>query len=94
MPAKHLLRVLLLGIAVTSCTREQPPESTQAHAAAPQSAPAKGVVHLPPSAVQAVDIKVEPAQMRECPAVLKAMGKILAPQSRKAIVSYFLPGRI
>ena len=49
---------------------------------------------MPPSSVQAVDIKVEPAQMRECPAVLKAMGKTLAPQPRKAIVSYFLPGRI
>jgi cobalt-zinc-cadmium efflux system membrane fusion protein len=44
--------------------------------------------------IEAVSIQVEKAELRECPLRLKAMGKILAPQSRTAIVSHFLPGRI
>lgn len=39
-------------------------------------------------------IRCAKAELRPCPCVLKAVGKILAPRPRTAIVSYFLPGRI
>jgi cobalt-zinc-cadmium efflux system membrane fusion protein len=52
------------------------------------------VVSLPASAIDAAGIKTEKVGRRDCPGVLKAVGKVLAPQTRTAIVSHFLPGRV
>jgi cobalt-zinc-cadmium efflux system membrane fusion protein len=94
MNTEHAVTILLAGMLVAGCQKQQAPGAAGQTPASLAASSAKGVVHLPPAAVAAADIKVEQAQMRECPAVLKAMGKTFAPQPRKAIVSYFLPGRI
>jgi len=41
-----------------------------------------------------VGIKVEEAKYRQCPTVLKAMGKILSPRPQTAIVSHAFPARV
>ncbi|OGV68413.1 MAG: hypothetical protein A2283_19335 [Lentisphaerae bacterium RIFOXYA12_FULL_48_11] len=51
-------------------------------------------VVLPLSSVDAIGMKFEKIGLRECPRVLKAVGKVRAPQPRTAIVSHFLPGRV
>jgi cobalt-zinc-cadmium efflux system membrane fusion protein len=60
----------------------------------PLSPLAKQVVSLPASAIDAAGIKMEKIERRDCPCILKAVGKVLAPQTRTAIVSHFLPGRV
>jgi cobalt-zinc-cadmium efflux system membrane fusion protein len=58
------------------------------------AAAAEHTVQLPETAHDLVGIKLEKVISRECKAILKAMGKILAPQPRTAIVSHAFPGRV
>jgi cobalt-zinc-cadmium efflux system membrane fusion protein len=58
------------------------------------SSAADDMVCLLDSARKAIGIETEKVKQRECNCVLKAMGKILAPQSQKAIVSHAFPARI
>jgi multidrug efflux pump subunit AcrA (membrane-fusion protein) len=84
---------LSLAAALVSCGKGPPP------AAAPKSPEAaelraQATVHLPAAATDAVGIKMAKAEMRESRSALRAVGKMLAPQTHMAIVSYFLPGRV
>lgn len=58
------------------------------------SNPADTEVLLPAGGADAVGLRMEKVQRRECPCLLKAVGKVLAPQNRTAIVSHFLTGRV
>jgi cobalt-zinc-cadmium efflux system membrane fusion protein len=96
---KRTICVLIAMLATSSLTEGQEgrgpgPRFRRGKAERPDSIPADEVLRLPASAVDAAGIKVEKAELRECPGVLKAVGKTLAPQPRTAIVSYFLPGRV
>lgn len=51
-------------------------------------------ISLPASAIATIGIKTERVGRLECPCILKALGKVLAPQTKTAIVSHFLPGRL
>lgn len=60
----------------------------------PHAPLARQEISLPASAIATIGIKTEKVQRRECPCILKALGKVLAPQTKTAIVSHFLPGRL
>ncbi len=63
-------------------------------AAQPLPPPPPIRVQLSAEDCEAAGIRWAPAELRECPCVLKAVGKIRAPLMRTAKVSHFLPGRI
>lgn len=52
------------------------------------------VISLSPEECDAAGLRCVKAELRHCPCVLKAAGKILVPPPRTAMLSYFLPGRI
>ncbi|MGQ9573835.1 MAG: efflux RND transporter periplasmic adaptor subunit [Thermoguttaceae bacterium] len=76
------------------CQKDHPGASDFQDLAGPQPAAPAGVVRLPDSVQELVEIKVEPAKYRKCPTLLKAMGKILAPRPQTAIVSHAFPARV
>lgn len=76
------------------CQKDPPGASDFQDPAGPQPAAPAGVVRLPDSVQELVEIKVEPAKYRKCPTLLKAMGKILAPRPQTAIVSHAFPARV
>ncbi len=94
MSNKGLLLMTMLPLFGLQCARDQTPVSTdQAHARSESSA-ATDVVRLPDAVCDAVGIQVEKVKSRECKSVLKAMGKVLAPQPQTAIVSYPFAGMV
>ncbi|HOC56895.1 MAG TPA: efflux RND transporter periplasmic adaptor subunit [Verrucomicrobiota bacterium] len=86
--------ILILGLPAWSAGKRHGRPSSEPESAAPKAASVEGVVQLSAAAIEAAGIHWAKAERRECPGVLKAAGKILAPRSGTAIVSYFLPGRI
>lgn len=58
------------------------------------SAGTEGVIRLSQAVQRLVGIKVEAAKYRQCPSTLKAMGRVLAPRPRTAIVSHAFPARV
>jgi len=53
-----------------------------------------GSFSLSAESVQEIGVKTVTVEFRECHARLRAMGKILTPQNRKAIVGYSFPARV
>jgi cobalt-zinc-cadmium efflux system membrane fusion protein len=94
--------VILLSLSGLQCKRtgtQVPGEASPgvAENAAPpetESSAATGVVRLADNVQELVGIEVEEVKHRECKSVLKAMGKVLAPQQQMAIVSYAFPARV
>jgi len=74
---------------------ESPGLSVEKHAQhrSPSSA-GEGVVRLSQASLEAAGVKVAKVQTGEGRCVLKAMGKLLAPQAQTAVVSYSFPGRV
>lgn len=86
--------VLFLGVFGLKCDRSEAP-APHVHGRAPsESSSAGNLVRLSDSASELVGIKLEKAKSRECRSVLKAMGKVLAPQPQKAVVSHAFSGRV
>jgi cobalt-zinc-cadmium efflux system membrane fusion protein len=94
MSKKGVLLILFLAAAGLQCNRSGPPAPTSHQHPSGGPSQAKGVVRLPAATLETVGIKLEEAQLREFRPVLKAMGKVLAPQRQTAIVSYVFPGRV
>lgn len=92
--------LMLLALSGLRCAKEEaaldiPFPGSVAGREVPGAEPeSDGVVRLSPDAQERIEIRVEQAQLREVRSVLKAMGRIIAPQHRTAIVSHVLPGRI
>jgi cobalt-zinc-cadmium efflux system membrane fusion protein len=86
--------ILILGLpALGAGGRHGRPFQEQDHNP-PKAAALDDVIRLSPAAIEAAGIRWAKAELRDCPRILKAVGKILAPKPRTAIVSYFLPGRV
>lgn len=91
---KTLLSMACLCLASLPCPAGDSP-SAAAPAAAGEAAPAPAnFVRLTAAALKLADVKLAKARTGEGRSVLKAMGKILAPEAQMAIVSYSFPGRI
>lgn len=58
------------------------------------AAGANDVVRISDPGRQLIGLKVEAATFQECRSTLKAMGKLLAPRTKMAMVGYAFPGRI
>jgi len=89
-----LIVLLALGTAGLDAGQGRGPKFLRNERLLPPPPPAQNTLRLTPAECEAAGIQWAKAEQRECPCVLKAAGKILAPQPRTAIVSYFLPGRI
>jgi len=83
-----------LGLSGMRCDRGETPPPNPGSPAVSETPAAKEVVRLPESVCKAVGIEVEEVNERECKSVLKAMGKVLAPQLQRAIVSHAFPARV
>ena len=102
MSKEGMLSIALLAVFGLQCNRSEAPVSApheHAHAdtrehADGESSPQQGMVRLPESVCDAVGIEVEEVGYRPCRSLLKAMGKVLAPQPQTAIVSHPFPGRV
>jgi len=94
MKRNYVMMILIVGLLGLAAGERQGRPAHPQNNSAPKDVAAAEVIRLSPAASEAAGIRWAKAELRECPAVLKAMGKILAPQPRTAIVSYFLPGRI
>jgi cobalt-zinc-cadmium efflux system membrane fusion protein len=86
--------VLIIGLAGLGAGKRHGRPFQESDDTSPKLAPTNDVIQLSPAECEAAGLRWAKAGLRECPCVLKAVGKILAPKPRTAIVSYFLPGRI
>lgn len=94
--------VILLSLSGLQCERtgtQVPGEASpgvgeNAAPAATESSAETGVVRLTDDVQELIGIEVEEVKHRECKSVLKAMGKVLAPQQQMAIVSHAFPARV
>jgi len=90
-----MLIAVMAGLGfVTSHAAGRHGRSFRDSAASAPPALAEEVIRLSAEECDAAGLRCVKAELRHCPCVLKAVGKMLSPQSRTAIVSYFLPGRI
>jgi cobalt-zinc-cadmium efflux system membrane fusion protein len=94
MSKKGVLFLLFLAASGLQCNRSGVPVPTSHQHPPVEPSQAKGVVRLPAATIEAVGIKLEEVQLREFRPVLKAMGKVLAPQRQTAIVSHVFPARV
>lgn len=84
----------LLAAVPLQCSKQQavvPVEAEPAHA---HHSEAGDTVHLPEVNQQMVGIEVAVVKTHDCPCILKAMGKVLAPQPQTAIVSHAFSARV
>jgi len=89
--------VCLLGILAFTSLQCQPAAvqvSQPDHDHTPTVAASQEAVSLSEPDRQLIGLKVEPVSAQECRSTLKAMGKILAPQTKTAIVGYAFSGRV
>jgi cobalt-zinc-cadmium efflux system membrane fusion protein len=84
---------VLLAVIPLQCSRTEPPVLVDARQIRPESS-AKDTVHLTAASQETVGIAVTKIGTHACPCVLKAMGKVLAPQPQTAMVSHAFCGRV
>lgn len=94
MSKQGMFLIAFLPVLGLQCARNEMPVGTHEEDAHFASSPAEDAVRLPDTALEAVGVKVEKAESRECRTVLKAMGKVLAPQPQTAIVGHAFPARV
>jgi cobalt-zinc-cadmium efflux system membrane fusion protein len=86
--------IALLAVISSGCSRDETPVSIdRSHEDAGHPAE-KGVVHLTEPSREVAGIQVEQVKPQECRSVLKAMGKVLAPQPQTAIVGHAFAARV
>jgi len=88
------LIALSVGVLGFQCNRDEPSVLDHEENLHGESSPATDIVHLSIKAQERVGIDVWEVETRECRSVLKAMGKVLAPQPQTAIVSHAFPARV
>lgn len=93
---ERVLALVVLGTFGLGCTKEEkaPESRDRGGPETPESFHASDAVRLTPAVAERIELKIETARLRECRSFLTAMGKVVAPQDRTAIVSHVLPGRI
>ena len=94
MAKSHTMLIAMLVLTGLQCDRLVPPAAVQSDHDHAKAVIGGNTVSLPAQSIELAGIKVEKATMRKCRPVLHAMGEILAPRSRTAIVSDSLPGRV
>jgi len=94
MSTKPLFLALLLSALGLQCNRNENAPSVSEEHDHTESSTTSHLVELPDSVQELIGIQVSEAKYRHCPTILKAMGKILAPRPRTAIVSHAFPGRV
>jgi cobalt-zinc-cadmium efflux system membrane fusion protein len=94
MRSQPIFLIAALAIAGLQCDRNETPVSDHEEPVISEAPPADDVVHLSDASVELVGIQTEKAKSEQCVCVLKAMGKVLAPQPQTAIVSHAFPGRV
>lgn len=94
MGKSALLAVAVLGMFAWGCPNAEPPPAMHEHSEYSERLAMSNAVHLPESVQQFLEIKLEQAKQRKCPTLLEAMGKVLAPRARTAIVSHAFPARV
>jgi len=93
MRGKGMMLIVLLSISGLQCSH-RPLESSHEHHGDAGASTEKDTVRLTDTAKQLAGIEVEKVSLRQFKSGLSAMGKVLAPQPGKAIVSYAFPGRV
>lgn len=90
------LAVCLLGILAFTSLQCQPAAVEVAEPAhsGPAVTTAKDAVSLSEPDRQLIGLEVQPVSAQECRSTLKAMGKLLPPQTKTAIVGYAFSGRV
>ena len=86
--------VAFLALISVQCNKSEIPVSRQKSDEHSHSSPAKDVVSLPKVSREIVGIEVEKVKSQQHKSVLKAMGKVLAPQPQTAIVGHAFPARV
>jgi cobalt-zinc-cadmium efflux system membrane fusion protein len=94
MRNQAILLIAVLAVPGLQCNRSEAPVSDHEKPVVSEAPPAAGVVQLSDASVELVGIQTEKAKSEQCKCVLKAMGKVLAPQPQTAIVSHAFPGRV
>jgi len=94
MSDKGVFLMVFLTMSGLQCGQSEAPAPVSVHHSQQQASSPKDTVRLPDETCKLVGIKVEKAEVRQCRSTLRAMGKILAPQPRTAIVSHAFPARV
>lgn len=91
---KSIVALACLAICALPCVGHDAEETPVTAGAAAPSPSVPSVVRLSGPSLELAGVKLAKAETRQAKSVLKAMGKVLAPQPQTAIVSYAYPGRV
>ena len=94
MRRKGLMLIVLLSISGLQCSQRAPLESSHENHGDSGVSAEKDTVRLTDTAEELAGIEVEKVELRQFKSGLSAMGRVLAPQSGKAIISHAFPGRV
>ena len=94
MRGKGVMLIVLLSISGLQCSHRAPLDSSHENQGDSAASAEKDTVRLTDTEMQLAGIKVEKVNLRQFRSGLPAMGRVLAPQSRKAIISHAFPGRV
>lgn len=89
-----MLLIAVLAIVAARCDYGRPPVHSDEDQSSPASPVADGTVRLSEAASEFAEIEVQEVKLKESKSVLRAMGKLLAPLSRTAIVSHAFTGQV
>jgi len=89
-----MLLVGLLTISSVQCNYSESPNVLEPGHGHEHATAEKDAVYLSQEAAEIVEIKTQEVKPGECKAVLKRMGKVLAPQTQTTIVSHAFPARV
>ena len=89
-----MMLIVLLSISGLQCSHRPSLESSHEDHGSSRAAIEKDTVRLSDSATQLAGIEVEQVSLRQFKSGLSAMGKVLVPQSQKAIISHAFPCRV
>jgi membrane fusion protein, heavy metal efflux system len=94
MRRKGMMLIVLLSISGLQCSQRAPLESSLDDHGGSAASVEKDTVRLTDTAMQLAGIELEKVDLRKFKSRLSAMGKVLTPQSRKAIISHACACRV
>ncbi len=89
-----MMLIVLLAITGAQCSHRPALESSHEDHGRSGAAGEKDTVHFSDTAVQLAGIEVQEVGLRQFNSALTAMGRVLTPQSNKAIISHAFPCRV